>query len=135
MTGSHQVAAQVQQVRDGGVDGDEPLRLNDGLAAPHSPLPDPSRLVRQLGPVVRVSTLLEQHVDDCTVLVDRPPQIPLPASDPDEDLVHEDGVAIAVVRAPQSMRVPGPELVAPEAYRLVGDQDASPGKDILRLKR
>jgi hypothetical protein len=104
MTRSHQVAAQRQQVRDGGVDGDVP-------------------------------TLLEQHVDDCTVLVERPPRVPLPASDPDEDLVHEDGVAIAVVRAPQSMRVPGPELVAPEANRLVGDQDASPGKDILRLKR
>ncbi len=97
--------------------------------------PDPSRLVGQFGPVVRVPTLLERYVDYCTLLVDRPPQVPLPASDSDEDLVHEDGVAVALVRARPSMHVPGPELAAPEAYRLVGDQDASPGKDILRLKR
>ena len=38
---------------------------------------------------------------------------------------------IAAVPAPQSMRVPWPELVAPEADRLVGDQDASPGQDVL----
>jgi len=29
------------------------------------------------------------------------------------------------------MRVPGPELVAPEANGFVGDQDASPGQDVL----
>ena len=80
---------------------------------------------------VRVSSLLEQHVDDFAVLVDGPPQVPLLTSDPDEDLVQVESVAVAAVPAPQSMRVPWPELVAPEADRLVGDQDASPGQDVL----
>lgn len=132
MTRSHQVAAQVQQVRDRGVDGDEPLLLNDGLESTYSPPPDPSRRVRQFGPVARVPTL---HVDDGTVLVDRPPQVPRSTSDPVEGLVHKDSVARAVVHAPESMGVPGLEFVAPEAHRLVGDQDASRGKDTLSLKR
>jgi hypothetical protein len=68
--------------------------------------------------------------DDLTILVDSPPQVPLLTSDPDEDFVHEDGVAVTAVPAPQSMLVLGPELVAPEADRLVGDGDASPGQQI-----
>ena len=132
----NQVTAEVEEVRDGGVDIDEPLRLKRGFEPPHSPLSYPGLLMRQLGPVVGVPTGVvhgarQQHVDDLTVLVDGPPQVPLPASDPDEDLVHEDGVAVAAVPAPQSMRVMGPEPFAPETDRLVGDEDASPGQQIL----
>lgn len=41
------------------------------------------------------------------------------------------GVTVAAVLAPQSMRVMGPELVAPEAGRLVGDEDPSPSQEVL----
>ena len=41
------------------------------------------------------------------------------------------GVAIAAVPAAQPMRVLGSELVAPEADRLVGDEDAPSGEKIL----
>jgi hypothetical protein len=184
----HRVAAQVEEVPDCSVDADESLRLKRGFEPPHSPLSDPDRLVRQLGPVVRVPTgivgsrwqqpaagyrvacepvrhdrprltaearqyvpeeapgrrrvppLLEQQVDHPTVLIDGPPQVPVLAPDPDEDLVHEGGIAVAAVPTPQSMRVPGPELVAPETDRFVADEDAPPSQEILesrwlRLKR
>jgi hypothetical protein len=50
------VAAQVEEVPDCSVDADESLRLKRGFEPPHSPRSDPDRLVRQLGPVVRVPT-------------------------------------------------------------------------------
>jgi hypothetical protein len=54
MTRCYQVAAQVEEVRDGGVDADEPLRLTHGLEPSHPPLSYPGRLMRQLGPIVRI---------------------------------------------------------------------------------
>jgi hypothetical protein len=39
--------------------------------------------------------------------------------------------ALAPVPATQSMRVMGSELVAPEADRLVGDEDAPAGQQVL----
>jgi hypothetical protein len=56
VTRCHQVAAEVEEVRDGGVDADEPMRLKDGLEPPYSSLSYPGRLMRQLDPIVRVST-------------------------------------------------------------------------------
>lgn len=79
----------------------------------------------------RVPPVLQQLVDDLTVLVDGPPEVTVLALDPDEDLVHEDGVAVAAVPAPQSMGVTGSELVAPEPDRLVSDEDPSPGQEVL----
>ena len=121
MTRCYQVAAQVEEVRDSGVHADESLCLNHGLEPSHPPLSYPGRLMRQLGPIVRVPTgivrsvrqqlaaghritsqlvrhysswltteapeqvpeeafgrcrvpsLLEQYVDDLTVLGDGPP--------------------------------------------------------------
>ena len=61
----------------------------------------------------RISSLLEQHIDDLTILVDRPPQVPLIASDSHEDLINEERVAVATVPVPQSKRIPGSELIAP----------------------
>ena len=52
------------------------------------------------------------------------------APDPDEDFVHEDRVAVTAVPAPQPMGIPGSELVAPEADRLVGDEDPSPSQEV-----
>jgi len=62
---------------------------------------------------LRISSLLEQHIDDLTILVDRPPQVPLIASDSHEDLINEERVAVATVPAPQSKRIPWSELIAP----------------------
>lgn len=73
-----------------------------------------------------VPSLLKQHVDDFTVLVDGPPELPVLTPDPDEDLVHEDGVSVASVTTPQPLGVTGSKLVAPEADRLVGDGNAAP---------
>jgi hypothetical protein len=50
------VAAQIEEVRDGGVDADESLRLEHRFEPSHPPLSYPGRLMRQLGPVVRIST-------------------------------------------------------------------------------
>jgi hypothetical protein len=50
------VAAQVEEVRDSGVHADESLRLNHRFEPSHPPLSYPGRLMRQLGPVVRVPT-------------------------------------------------------------------------------
>ena len=50
----HKVAAEVEEVRDGGVDENESLRLKHGLEPPHAPLSYPRSLMRQLRPVVRV---------------------------------------------------------------------------------
>ena len=79
----------------------------------------------------RVPSLLEQHVDNCTVLVDGPPEVPVLTPDPEEDIVHEDRVSIASVTMPQPMGITGSELVAPEADRLMGDENAAPVQDIL----
>jgi hypothetical protein len=49
---------------------------------------------------------LKQHGDDFTILAHRSPQLPLLTSGSNEDLVHEDGVAIAAVPAPQSTCMP-----------------------------
>ena len=128
-----EMAAQVEEVRHGGVDVNESLRLKHGLEPSHSPLPYAGRLMRQLGPIVRVSTgvvrsawqqraagnrvtsqfvchdrsrlatetreqvpeeapggrrvpsLLEQYLDNFTVLIHGTPRVPLPALAPDGD--------------------------------------------------
>lgn len=74
---------------------------------------------------------LEQHVNQLTVLIDGSPQALVLATDPDEDIAHEYRVAVAAVSAPQAVRVPGSELFAPEADRLVGDDDSPAGQEIL----
>ena len=79
---------------------------------------------------LRIPSLLEQHINDIAILVDRPPPIPLPASDSNEHLVNEECVAVAAVRAPQSTRIRWPELIASQANRFVGDDDASLGQQV-----
>ena len=59
--------------------------------------------------------------------------MPLPTPDPDQDLVDEEGVAVSAVPAAQPMRVMGSKFVAPEADRLVGDEDAPPGQQVLAV--
>ena len=46
---------------------------------------------------LRISSLLEQHIDDRTILVARPPQVPLLALDSNEDLINEERVAVATM--------------------------------------
>jgi hypothetical protein len=46
---------------------------------------------------VRVSELLQQNIDDFAVLVDGSPQASLRVSNPDEDRVNEERVAVAAV--------------------------------------
>jgi hypothetical protein len=62
---------------------------------------------------LRSTSLLEQHIDDLTILVDRPPWVPVLASDSNEDLINEERVAVATVPAPQAKRIPWSELIAP----------------------
>jgi hypothetical protein len=59
-----------------------------------------------------VSSLLEQHVDD---------------------FVHEEEVAVSAVPTPQSIRVLRSERVAPDADRLVGDDDSSLAQQVLDI--
>ena len=80
----------------------------------------------------RVSSPLEQHLDDFTVLVDRSPQISLLASDPNEEFIHKEGVAVSAVPK-RSMRVPWSERGAPEADGFVGDEDASLSQQVFDI--
>jgi hypothetical protein len=66
----------------------------------------------------RVPPRLQQHVDDLAVLVDGPPQIALPPSDPDEDLVNEDGAACIGFLGFSSTdcRVPTVNLAVPKSH-------------------
>jgi hypothetical protein len=80
-----------------------------------------------------ISSLLEQHINDLIILVDRPPQVPLLASDSNEDLINEERVAVAAVPAPQSKRIPWSELIAPQANRFVGDDDASLSQQVFDI--
>jgi hypothetical protein len=66
----------------------------------------------------RVPPLLQQHVDDLAALVDGPPQIALPPSDPDEDLVNENGGACSgfVGTPSRDCRVPTVNLAVPKSY-------------------
>ncbi len=56
MSRCYEVAAQIEEVRDSGVDPDESSRLQYGLQTSHPPLSDPGRLMQQLSAIVRVPT-------------------------------------------------------------------------------
>jgi hypothetical protein len=67
------------------------------------------------------------------IVVDRPPQVPLLASDSNEHLINEERVAVATVPAPQPKRIPWPELIARKANRFVGDDDASLSQQVFDI--
>lgn len=79
---------------------------------------------------VRISALLQQHIDNFAILVDRPPQVSLLTSDSSKDLIDNGGVAVALMPTPQLMRALWPESIAPKTNRLVGDEDASLSQQI-----
>ena len=50
----HQMAAQIEEICDGGVHADESLRLKHRFESPHPPFLHPRRLVGEFDPIVRV---------------------------------------------------------------------------------
>ena len=74
---------------------------------------------------------LDEDVDHVAVFVHGPPQVLLPAPNPDEHLVQIPGVTLAAAPGPQAPGVVEPEGRAPLPDRLVGDGDSALGQQIL----
>ena len=72
-----------------------------------------------------ISSLLNQDVNSIPVLVNGTVDIVTLTTDTHKDLVHEPGVSAASSLAAQSIRIPGPKLVAPAADRLIGNYDTA----------
>jgi hypothetical protein len=80
-----------------------------------------------------ISSGLHQDVDLVPIRVDRPPQVLLPALNPDEQLIPMPGVALPPPPGPQPSSVVGPERQAPLADRLLGDRDSANREEILHV--
>ena len=76
---------------------------------------------------------LHQDVDLVPIFVDRPPQVLLPALNPDEQLIQMPDVALPTPPGPQPSSVVDPELQAPLPDRLVGDRDPAFREEILHV--
>ncbi len=57
----------------------------------------------------------------------------LPVADPHEDLIDEEGVAVASMLSLQSPEITGVEFDGPQSDELVADSDTSFGKDIFDI--
>ena len=82
---------------------------------------------------VRVSALLDQHIDSVAIMINGSPQVPLLTLNLNEDLVNEKGIAVALVLAPHSMRLQWSELVAPEANRFMSNDNSPTSQQILDI--
>ena len=74
-----------------------------------------------------------QDVEYIAVLIDRPPQVMTLAVDGDEDFVEEPRIAWPFLAAAQGSSVGAPELETPLPDRLVTDDDATFGEEILGI--
>ena len=74
---------------------------------------------------VPIAPLLDQNIEDDTILIHGTPQIMLNALDPDEYLVEVPLVARPGTPAPQTISKALAEFLAPASHRLVGDDDAA----------
>src|ERR1700733_8280153 len=70
-----------------------------------------------------ITPLLDQNVEDDTILIDGAPQIMLNALDPDEYLVEVPLVARMGTTAAQAITKALAEFLAPTSHCLVGDDD------------
>jgi hypothetical protein len=68
-----------------------------------------------------IAPLLDQNIEDDTILIHGTPQILLNALDPDEYLVEVPLVARPGTTAAQTISKALPEFLAPASHRLVGD--------------
>jgi hypothetical protein len=75
---------------------------------------------------LRISSGLQEHINDIAILVHCPPQIVELAIDLHEHLIDVEGVPITIVFLLQTNRVFWPKLVAPQADRFMAYGDASP---------
>ena len=73
------------------------------------------------------------HINDFTILVDRPPQIVLLAVYLYEDFIDVERVAIASVFTFESSSVYSTEFDTPEAERFSGYGDAPFGEDMFNI--
>ena len=67
----------------------------------------------------------QKHINHFTILIDRTPKIVLLALDLHKDFIDEEGIAIALMPALQSPRIPRPKLDAPQTNRLIADDNAA----------
>ena len=91
------------------------------------------QLAKELEGDASIPSGLHQDVDLVPVLVDRPPQVLLPALNPDEQLIQILGVALPTPPGPQPSSIVGPERPTPLPNRLVGDRDSVLREEILHV--
>ena len=72
-----------------------------------------------------ITPLLDQNIEDDTILIHGTPQIMLNALDPDKHLVEAPLVARPGTTAAQTISKALAEFLAPASHRLVGDDDAA----------
>ena len=71
-----------------------------------------------------VPARLEKHVNNFTILIDRPPEVLLLSLNSNEDFIDEKCIAKTLVPTFQALRVLRPELVTPQTNRFTADRDA-----------
>ncbi len=76
---------------------------------------------------------LDEDVNDVTVLVNRPPEIPTPALNLHTELIQIPDVAQPTATAPQSPRVVEPERLTPLPNRFVRHGDPSFGEEVFDI--
>jgi len=78
-----------------------------------------------------IASTLHEDIDDVSILVDRAPEVVDLSVDRDEDLVDMPDVTEPAFPALETLTKPRPNLQAPTAHGLVGDDDATLGEQIL----
>jgi hypothetical protein len=84
---------------------------------------------------VLVAPPLDQHVEDLTLAIDRPPQVHGPTGDLHEHFVQMPDVARATSPTPQAPGDQWPEASGPDPDRLVRDADAALGQQLLNISQ
>ena len=87
----------------------------------------------ETGGRLAITPRLDEDVDEVTVLVNRPPEIPSAALDLHKQLVEIPGIAQAPTPSPQRPRVLRTKGLTPLPNRLVGNDDATLREQVLGI--
>jgi len=68
-----------------------------------------------------ISSFLEKHINNFTILINRSPEVMLFTINPDENLINEKCISISLVPSLQSGRIFWTKFNTPQSDRLVSD--------------
>src|SRR5437667_633383 len=80
-----------------------------------------------------VSSALNQDLEDLTLMIDRAPQVHMPAGDPDDHFVEIPAITRSRTAPSQSLANRRSELEPPTANALVGNVEPALGKQLLNI--